>query len=140
MDEYDKGGWLSRERTFEELELPLELEAECMSDLLNVFDNSLPYMEELDPDAEYIKAVAAGQYRHGDPLPRPRAREGAESAVRIPVLDERARLTAFAGLMGWGGDDMTEEGYLKAVVQNKAGKATVIKDLIGIKDTDNEDV
>ena len=59
--------WLDREITFEDLNLPLEFESECAGDLIDELDNGLPYMEDLDPDAEYIKAVAAGEYLHEMP-------------------------------------------------------------------------
>ena len=59
--------WLDREITFEDLDIPPEFELECAGDLMNELDNGLPYMEDLDPDAEYIKAVAAGEYRHEMP-------------------------------------------------------------------------
>ena len=59
--------WLDREITFEGLNLPLEFESECADDLMDELDNGLPYMEDLDPDAEYIKAVAAGEYLHEMP-------------------------------------------------------------------------
>ena len=59
--------WLNREMTLDDLNLPPELESEFAEDLWNELDNSLPYMEDLDPDAEYIKAVAAGEYRHEMP-------------------------------------------------------------------------
>lgn len=59
--------WLDREITFEDLDLPPELELDCASDLKDELDNSLHYTEDLDPDAEYIKAVAAGEYRHEMP-------------------------------------------------------------------------
>ena len=59
--------WLDREITFEGLDIPSEFESECAGDLMDELDNGLPYMEDLDPDAEYIKAVAAGEYRHEMP-------------------------------------------------------------------------
>ena len=59
--------------------------------------------------------------------------------VTINVLDEKARLVGFANIMGWGRTDFTEADYLKAVVQNKTGKAAVIKDLIGIRTSEDED-
>ena len=59
--------------------------------------------------------------------------------VTINVLDEKARLAGFANIMGWSRKDFTEADYLKAVVQNKTGKAAVIKDLIGIRSSEDED-
>lgn len=59
--------WLDREITFEDLDIPPELESEFAEDLRGELDNGLPYMKGLDPDAEYIKAVAAGEYRHEMP-------------------------------------------------------------------------
>ena len=59
--------------------------------------------------------------------------------VTINVLDEKALLAGFANTMGWGRTDFTEADYLKAVVQNKTGKAAVIKDLIGIRSSEDED-
>ena len=47
--------WLDREITFEDLDIPPELESECAGDLIDELDNGLPYMEDLDPDAEYLK-------------------------------------------------------------------------------------
>ena len=57
----------------------------------------------------------------------------------INVPDEKALLAGFANIMGWDRTDITEEGYLKAVVQNKTGKAAVIKDLTGIKNAEDAD-
>ena len=59
--------------------------------------------------------------------------------VTVYVPDEKALLAGFANIMGWDRTDLTEEGYLKAVVQNKTGKAAVIKDLIGIRSSEDED-
>lgn len=59
--------------------------------------------------------------------------------VTINVPDEKALLAGFANIMGWDRTDLTEEGYLKAIVQNKTGKAAVIKDLIGIRSSEDED-
>ena len=64
---------------------------------------------------------------------------GLTENVTINVLDEKALLAGFANIMGWDRTDLTEEGYLKAVVQNKTGKAAVIKDLIGIRSSEDED-
>ena len=47
--------WLNREMTLDDLNLPPELESEFADDLRNELDNGLPYMEDLDPDAEYLK-------------------------------------------------------------------------------------
>ena len=47
--------WLNREMTLDDLNLPPELESEFADDLRNEFYNGLPYMEVLDPDAEYLK-------------------------------------------------------------------------------------
>lgn len=132
--------WLDREITFENLDLPPELESECAGDLTDELDNGLPYIEDLDPDAEYIKAVASGEYRHEMPK-RPSPKEhgsGWAGNVVINAPDEKALLAGFANIMGWDRTDLTEEGYLKAVVQNKTGKAAVIKDLIGIRSSENE--
>ena len=126
--------WLNREMTLDDLNLPPELESEFADDLRNELYNGLPYTEDLDPDAEYIKAVAAGEYRHEMPK-GPTLTEN----VTINVLDEKARLAGFANTMGWNRADFTEEDYLKAVVQNKTGKAAVIKDLIGIRSSEDED-
>ena len=126
--------WLNREMTLDDLNLPPELESEFADDLRNELYNGLPYMEDLDPDAEYIKAVAAGEYRHEMPK-GPTLKEN----VTIKVLDEKALLAGFANTMGWNRADFTEEDYLKAVVQNKTGKAAVIKDLIGIRSSEDED-
>ena len=126
--------WLDREITFEDLDIPPEFESECAGDLMNELDNGLPYMENLDPDAEYIKAVAAGEYRHEMPK-GPALKEN----VTIKVLDEKTLLAGFANTMGWNKTDFTEADYLKAVVQNKTGKAAVIKDLIGIRSSEDED-
>ena len=133
--------WLDREITFEDLELPLEFESECAGDLKDELDNGLPYTEELDPDAEYIKAVAAGEYRHEMPKgPPPKEyKSDLMENVTINVPDEKALLAGFADIMGWDRTDLTEEGYLKAVVQNKTGKAAVIKDLAGIRSSEDED-
>ena len=120
--------------TLDDLNLPPELESEFADDLRNELYNGLPYMEDLDPDAEYIKAVAAGEYRHEMPK-GPTLKEN----VTIKVLDEKALLAGFANTMGWNRADFTEEDYLKAVVQNKTGKAAVIKDLIGIRSSEDED-
>lgn len=132
-------GWLDRELTFEDLELPLQFEAECASDLATAAEDCLPYMEELDPDAEYIKAVAAGEYMHGMPKGPAGQRPEPVELVAVEAPDEKALLAGFANVMGWGGDDFTETGYLKAVAQNKAGKAAVIKDLAGIRSSEDED-
>ena len=59
--------WLNREMTLDDLNLPPELESEFAEDLRDELDNGLPYMKSLDPDAEYIKAGAAGEYRHEMP-------------------------------------------------------------------------
>ena len=59
--------------------------------------------------------------------------------VNVHVLDEKTLLAGFANTMGWRKTDFTEEDYLKAVVQNKTGKAAVIKDLIGIRSSGDED-
>ena len=126
--------WLNREMTLNDLNLPPELESEFADDLRNELDNGLPYMEDLDPDAEYIKAVAAGEYRHEMPK-GPALKEN----VTIKVLDEKTLLAGFANTMGWRKTDFTEADYLKAVVQNKTGKAAVIKDLIGIRSSEDED-
>lgn len=133
--------WLDCEITFEDLELPLEFESECTGDLEDELDNGLPYTEELDPDAEYIKAVAAGEYRHEMPKgPPPKEyKSDLMENVTINVPDEKALLAGFADIMGWDRTDLTEEGYLKAVVQNKTGKAAVIKDLVGIRSSEDED-
>jgi len=133
--------WLNCEITFEDLELPLEFESECAGDLEDELDNGLPYTEELDPDAEYIKAVAAGEYRHEMPKgPPPKEyKSDLMENVTINVPDEKALLAGFADIMGWDRTDLTEEGYLKAVVQNKTGKAAVIKDLVGIRSSEDED-
>lgn len=133
--------WLDCEITFEDLELPLEFESECAGDLEDELDNGLPYTEELDPDAEYIKAVAAGEYRHEMPKgPPPKEyKSDLMENVTINVPDEKALLAGFADIMGWDRTDLTEEGYLKAVVQNKTGKAAVIKDLVGIRSSEDED-
>lgn len=133
--------WLDCEITFEDLELPPEFESECAGDLEDELDNGFPYTEELDPDAEYIKAVAAGEYRHEMPKGPPLKEYGSGlmENVIINVPDEKALLAGFADIMGWGRTDLTEEGYLKAVVQNKTGKAAVIKDLIGIRSSEDED-
>ena len=98
-------------------------------------------MEDLDHDAEYIKAVAAGEYRHEMPkgLSSKEYGSGLMENVIINVPDEKALLAGFANIMGWDRTDLTEEGYLKAVVQNKTGKAAVIKDLIGIRSSEDED-
>jgi len=133
--------WLDRELSFEDLDLPPELESEYAGDLMDKLDNGFSYMEELDPDAEYIKAVAAGEYRHEMPKGSSPKEYGSglmENAI-INVPDEKARLAGFANIMGWDQTDLTEEGYLKAVVQNKTGKAAVIKDLIGIRSSEDED-
>ena len=126
--------WLNREMTLDDLNLPPELESEFADDLRNELYNGLPYTEDLDPDAEYIKAVAAGEYRHE--MPKGPARK---ENVTIKVLDEKTLLAGFANTMGWNRADFTEEDYLKAVVQNKTGKAAVIKDLIGIRSSEDED-
>lgn len=133
--------WLDCEITFEDLELPPEFESECAGDLEDELDNGLPYTEELDPDAEYIKAVAAGEYRHEMPKgPPPKEyKSDLMENVTINVPDEKALLAGFADIMGWDRTDLTEEGYLKAVVQNKTGKAAVIKDLVGIRSSEDED-
>lgn len=133
--------WLDCEITFEDLDLPPEIESECAGDLMDELDNGLPYMEDLDPDAEYIKAVAAGEYRHEMPKGPSSKEHGSNWAgnVTINVPDEKALLAGFANIMGWDRADLTEEGYLKAVVQNKTGKAAVIKDLIGIRSSEDED-
>lgn len=133
--------WLDCEITFEDLDLPPEFESECAGDLMDELDNGLPYMEDLDPDAEYIKAVAAGEYRHEMPKGPSLKEHGSDWAgnVTINVPDEKALLAGFANIMGWDRTDLTEEGYLKAVVQNKTGKAAVIKDLIGIRSSEDED-
>ena len=133
--------WLDREITFEALDIPPEFESEYADDLRNELDNGLPYTEDLDLDAEYIKAVAAGEYRHEMPK-GPSLNEygsGLTENVTVHVLDEKALLAGFANIMGWDRTDFTEEGYLKAVVQNKTGKAAVIKDLIGIRICEDED-
>lgn len=106
--------WLDREMTFEDLELPPELETACVSELCE--DDGLPYMEELDPDAEYIKAVANGEYRHEMPRREQASDPGKTENITIPALDEKARLAGFANVMGWDRSDFTEAGYLKAVV------------------------
>jgi len=131
--------WLDREMTFEDLELPPYFEQQCAGDLVDDLDNGLPYMEDLDPDAEYIKAVAAGEYRHEMPRREQASDPGKTENITIPALDEKARLAGFANVMGWDRSDFTEAGYLKAVVQNKAGKAAVIKDLTGIKNAEDAD-
>ena len=133
--------WLDREITFEDLDIPPEFESECAGDLMNELDNGLPYMEDLDPDTEYIKAVAAGEYRHEMPKGQSLKEYGSGlmENVTINVLDEKMLLAGFANIMGWDQTDLTEEGYLKAVVQNKTGKAAVIKDLIGIRSSGDED-
>ena len=59
--------------------------------------------------------------------------------MTVHVPDEKTLLVGFANIMGWDRTDLTEEGYLKAVVQNKTGKAAVIKDLIGIRSSGDED-
>ena len=64
---------------------------------------------------------------------------GLTENVIVHVPDEKALLAGFANTMGWDRTDLTEEGYLKAVVQNKTGKAAVIKDLIGIRSCEDED-
>ena len=64
---------------------------------------------------------------------------GLTENVTVRVPDEKALLAGFANIMGWDRADLTEEGYLKAVVQNKTGKAAVIKDLIGIRSSGDED-
>ena len=133
--------WLDCEITFEDLELPPELESECAGDLMDELDNGLPYIEDLDPDAEYIKAVAVGEYRHEMPK-GPLSKEHKSSLIEnviINVPDEKTLLAGFANIMGWDRMDLTEEGYLKAIVQNKTGKAAVIKDLIGIRSSKDED-
>ena len=133
--------WLDREITFEDLNLPLEFESECAGDLIDELDNGLPYMEDLDPDAEYIKAVAAGEYLHEMPKGQSLKEQGSGlmENVTINVPDEKTLLAGFANIMGWDRTDLTEEGYLKAIVQNKTGKAAVIKDLIGIRSSEDED-
>ena len=133
--------WLDCEIAFEDLELPLELESECAGDLMDELDDGLPYMEDLDPDAEYIKAVAAGEYRHEMPKGPPPKEYGSGlmENVTINAPDEKALLAGFANIMGWDRTDITEEGYLKAVVQNKTGKAAVIKDLVGIRSFEDGD-
>ena len=133
--------WLDREITFEALDIPPEFESEYADDLRNELDNGLPYTEDLDLDAEYIKAVAAGEYRHEMPK-GPSSKEHGPSLMEnmtVHVPDEKALLAGFANIMGWNRTDFTEEGYLKAVVQNKTGKAAVIKDLIGIRICEDED-
>ena len=133
--------WLDREITFEDLDLPPEFESEYADDLRNELDNGLPYTEDLNPDAEYIKAVAAGEYRHEMPKGQSLKEQGSDlmESVTINVPDEKTLLAGFANIMGWDQMDLTEEGYLKAVVQNKTGKAAVIKDLIGIRSSGDED-
>lgn len=133
--------WLDREITFEDLDLPQELEQEFACDLKNELDNGLPYTEDLDPDAEYIKAVAAGEYRHEMPKGLSLKEYGSDLTenMTVHVPDEKTLLAGFANIMGWDRTDITEEGYLKAVVQNKTGKAAVIKDLIGIRSSEDED-
>lgn len=133
--------WLDCEITFEDLDLPPELESECAGDLMDELNNGLPYIEDLDPDAEYIKAVAAGEYRHEMPKGSSLKEQGSGlmENVIINVPDEKTMLAGFANIMGWDRTDLTEEGYLKAVVQNKTGKAAVIKDLIGIRSSEDED-
>ena len=64
---------------------------------------------------------------------------GLTENVTVRVPDEKALLAGFANIMGWDRTDLTEEGYLKAIVQNKTGKAAVIKDLIGIRSSEDED-
>ena len=88
-----------------------------------------------------IKAVAAGEYRHEMPKGRSLKEQGSDlmESVTINVPDEKTLLAGFANIMGWDRTDLTEEGYLKAVVQNKTGKAAVIKDLIGIRSSGDED-
>ena len=96
--------WLDREITFEDLDIPPEFESECAGDLMNELDNGLPYMENLDPDAEYIKAVAAGEYRHEMPkgLSSKEYGSGLMENVIINVPDEKALLAGFANIMGVG--------------------------------------
>ena len=88
-----------------------------------------------------IKAVAAGEYRHEMPKGQSLKEYGSGlmENVTINVLDEKMLLAGFANIMGWDQTDLTEEGYLKAVVQNKTGKAAVIKDLIEIRSSGDED-
>lgn len=129
--------WLDCEMTFEDLELPPELESECADDLMDELDD-VSYIEDLDTDAKYIKAIATGEYRHEMPKgpPSKKYESGLIENVTINVPDEKALLAGFADIMGWNRTDLTEEGYLKAVVQNKTGKAAVIKDLIGIRSSE----
>lgn len=127
-------GWIDDEATFEELEIPTELEMNCADELMARTDDGLEYVEELDPDAGWIKALAAGEYRHPAPSSVPSEPSEDDRPVSMPCMPDQARLACFAELMGWtreGGLD--EAGYLKAVVQNKPGMAAVIKDLAGIK-------
>ena len=133
MDE----SWLDREKTFEELEIPLGAEMECLDDMSEKFNNGLPYMEELDPDAAWIKAVASGEYMHSEPVISASPMWD-DPPVSMPQLPDQARLACFAELMGWNGE-FDEKGYLKAVVQNKAGKAAVIKDIAGIRSSADEE-
>lgn len=127
------GNWLDNEFTFEDLELPPDLEMECIDRLTD--DDNLPYMKELDPDAEYIKSVADGKYRHKMPggSVLDKYDYDPDEGIVINMPGEKALLAGFANVMGWSGSDMSEEGYLKAVIQNKPGKAVIIKDLIEIE-------
>ena len=126
-----KDNWLDNEFTFEQLDVPDDFEYENMTDDLGD-----------DPaDDDWIKAVAAGEYRHEMPKSSSPKEQGfgLMENVIINVPDEKAMLAGFANIMGWDRTDLTEEGYLKAVVQNKTGKAAVIKDLIGIRSSEDED-
>lgn len=114
--------WLNEELTFDQLDVPDVFEYECMTDDLGD-----------DPaDDEYIKAVAAGEYRHE--MPSASCTEEKTEYVWRPdeATARRARLMGFAEIMHWE-DDMDEIGYFKSVVQGKPGKAAVIKDIIGLE-------
>lgn len=126
--------WIDDEATFEELEIPTELEMNCADELMAQTDDELEYVEELDPDAKWIKALAAGEYRHPAPSAAPSKLSEDDQPMSMPCMPDKARLACFAELMGWTRESgLDEAGYLKAVVQNKPGMAAVIKDLAGIE-------
>ena len=127
---------LSNEHTFEDLDLPVDLESMYCSDLENDFDD-LPYIKALDPDAKYIEDIANGEYIHKMPIYNISNEineidnEISNSNI-LNNLDDKGSLACFSKLLlGYDDSDFTTEGYFKSVVKNSK-KADIIKKVIGL--------
>lgn len=121
--------WLDNELTFDDLDIDLAQEEIFMSGEEVEFDD-FPYIEALDPDAAYINAVASGDLVHKMPASSRCKPEMSLEPVLSAAMNDRFRLACFSqAYLGYGADDFSEIGYLKAVIENNETKADIIKEV-----------